>query len=405
VGELVNSGELNVAEQEEVIAVLQAMHTKTPMHEFMQRVRSLGYISTMMKWEVAMVNFEDITSAVFTGKGLGNLRYLAGLFDTDEMSLTRDFGMDTIGVDHEDAKKSLSGFMNWGMEKSGVAFLGRGGANTQVNSGIRAYRAAAQRGKFTDTQNRRLMEFFGGDMNRVSQLKKDLAENVKTEDTVLLGWNILLDFQPMDYSEMPEGYAKGGNYRIFYMLKTFMLKRWDIFRREGIRNMRLGVAHRDKKLFLEGLRNIAWLYFLYLMGGATVDFFRDTVSGKEPTVEDALFSNMLKVAGVSRYTFYEAKRNGVPAAAFRWAMFPVPYVDYPMRDLANALGSPDSETRNMLFGRGDPDWSIGNADTWRVVPFVGSLYHWYLGGGESRQREDEAKEQRKQMRELGVKLP
>lgn len=405
VGELVNKGELNPAEQEEVIAVLQAMHAKQPMHQFMQRVRSLGYISTMMKWEVAMVNFEDITSAVFTGGGVGNLRYLKGLFDTDEMSLIRDFGINTIGQDHEDAKKSLGGFMNWGMEKSGVAFLGRGGANTQVNSGIRAYRESAQRQKFTDTQNRRLMEFFGGDTVRVSQLKKDLAENVKTEDTVLLGWNILLDFQPMDFSEMPEGYAKAGNGRIFYMLKTFMLKRWDIFRREGVREMRVGIAHRDKKLFMGGLSKLAWLYMLYLMGGATVDFFRDTVSGKQPKMDDTLFSNMLKVTGISRYTFYEAKRNGIPSATFRWAMFPVPYIDYPMRDLANALGAPDSPTRNMLFGTGDDEWSIGNADTWRVVPFIGGLYHWYLGGGAKRQEEDRQKEQRKRMRELGVKMP
>jgi hypothetical protein len=35
---------------------------------------------------------------------------------------------------------------------------------------------------------------------------------------------------------------------------------------------------------------------------------------------------------------------------------------------------------------GKKDWSIGDAETWRVIPFIGGMYYLYFGGGEKRQR-------------------
>jgi len=393
VADLVAKGELVGAEQAEVQTILEAMHTNGAMQKGLQVLRSLGYIATMMKFEVAMIQIEDISTAVFTGRGFGNLRYFASLFDKDEMSMVRDFGQESFSQDYDDAKKGMARFMDWGMKKSGVAFFGRGGANTQVNSGIRAYRDSAQRGRLTDTQERRLTEYFGGDAARIAQLKQDLIDNVKSEDVVLLGWNILLDFQPLDYSEMPEGYAKHPNLRIFYMLKTFMLKRFDIMRREGIREMKLGVEKRDYKLFRDGMRKLMWLYMLWFVGGATVDFIRDTLSGKEPKVDDTLAASAIKILGVNRFLYYDFQRHKNPVLSLAMlTSFPVPWFQQIYRDSSSIV-------------TGDSDWSIGNAEVWRSVPFVGSMYYWHAGGGEQRQREEERKETRRRMREMGVQMP
>ena len=66
--------------------------------------------------------------------------------------------------------------------------------------------------------------------DRAPQAVKDFEANKVTYLTEFYSVCKLADYQPIWISEMPEMYAKAGNGRIFYMLKSFTLKMFDIFR-------------------------------------------------------------------------------------------------------------------------------------------------------------------------------
>ena len=62
---------------------------------------------------------------------------------------------------------------------------------------------------------------------------KEFADGKITDNTKLVLFNKLLDFQPVAKSEMPQVYLENPNGRIFYMLKSFTLKQFDIFSKRG----------------------------------------------------------------------------------------------------------------------------------------------------------------------------
>lgn len=384
---LVEKGELNAEEQLEAEAVLQSMHSTELTPKWAQIIRTLGYMSTMPKFSVAAVQLEDITSAIFAGGTKNTVKSFAAYFDKSEMSLVRDFGMEAFSQDYADATMSMTKVLDKLITISGVKFLGRGGAAVQVNAGLKRYRQAAEQGRFSLHQERRLHEYFGGDAARILKLKQDLAAGKKTDDVTLLGWNILLDFQPLDVSEMPEGYARHPVGRVFYMLKTFMLKRLDIYRREGIRDVKIGYEQGNYTLFMGGMRRLLALYMLYWLGGATVNFIRDYLGGKKPVISDVVMDSSLTAIGFSRYTFYYAKQNGATQAAIQYVMFPAPWLDYPIRDVISSV-------------RKD-DWDIGDADTFRIFPLGGNLWYWYFGGGAAKQERESEKARKKATKNRG----
>ena len=110
---------------------------------------------------------------------------------------------------------------------------------------------------------------------------------------------------------------------------------------------------------------------------------------KEPEIDDTLFASAFKVIGLNRYLFYEYQRTGNPlATGFLLLAPPVPWAVHTGRDISEIL---------------DPDepFSAKDAESARLIPFIGSIYYWMWGGGETRQREKERKERKRLRRERG----
>jgi hypothetical protein len=81
------------------------------------------------------------------------------------------------------------------------------------------------------------------ELNRVfgqesAQTLDDLKNQRPSTNVKYLLFSRLADFQPITISEMPEYYAKGGNARIFYMLKSYSLKQIDVFHNKVFMDMK-----------------------------------------------------------------------------------------------------------------------------------------------------------------------
>ncbi len=202
-----------------------------------------------------------------------------------------------------------------------------------------------------------------GDAQRSTQALSDIKEGKLTDDVKYLLFSKLLDYQPISLLEMPEAYVKGGNWRVLYMLKSYTLKQFDVYRREVIWEM--------KKDPVQGMKNfIALTSFLMLMGMAS-DEIKDFMFGRTTEFSDRVLINILKIAGVSKYTFYKANREGYLNTLYDTVFLP------------SALWSPfDTLIRDVQSAMKDnKPKTIEDFRIWSQVPLVGKFYFFWFGGG------------------------
>lgn len=373
------------AEEQALINALRSYFGFQATPKLWNAVRSLGYATTMgTGWGSTLTQFSDIVFGIFEGGGLrAGTSYLAAVFGISEIKVERDLGLNTISTEHKDmlsGARILDTLFTW----TGLKWFGRAGQNSLINAGIRAYAADARRGRWTQRRAERLAEYFGNDQERIGRLRKALAEGRKTDDVILLGWNILSDYHPMDLSEMPRGYLDNPHGRIAYMLKTFTLKQLDAYRREGIVEIRRGIQEKDWARTLNGIKNLTYLLGLLWLAGVPVDWMKDFIFGRDPQISDIAIDNIWKLVGWSRYNQYYAKQYGGRQALLVAMNPPMPWLDYPFRDAQNIL---------------DPkkEWNIEDAETWRVLPVFGQAYYWWFGGGhekiEKKKKQRQSKKQ------------
>ena len=146
----------------------------------------------------------------------------------------------------------------------------------------------------------------------------DLQNELITENVKLLVYSDLLNFQPAAMSEMPEQYLLAGNGRLFYMLKTYTLKQFDVFRREGYNAIRSGT----KTEKIDAIRKVAYLAMLLVLANGAADELKDWLLGRKTDLSDRVTDNVLRLFGVSKYMTWKARTEGYGSAIVRQILPP-----------------------------------------------------------------------------------
>jgi len=154
---------------------------------------------------------------------------------------------------------------------------------------------------------------------------------------------------------MPESYLKGGNKRILYTLKTFMVRQLDFIRQEALQDMK------HIKTAPRGLAKLIWLAFSLGLFGASIDILKDLIRGKEiKELDDYVVNALLQYLFFSKYQWNRAKGDGMFSTFLNNFRPPTKFAD----SMYKALADPE----------GDDRWT-------RSVPLGGELYYWWFGGG------------------------
>ena len=209
-------------------------------------------------------------------------------------------------------------------------------------------------------------------------VRQDIKDGNMTDEVKYMLWARLADFQPIAQSEMPLQYVKGGNSRIFYMLKSYTIKQIDVFRREAINKMST-----EPK---EGLTNLIKLSTGLMVMGATSDVIKDLMFNRPIDLSDKVVDNLLKLIGFSKWQIYKAKSDGLVRTFAESILPPIPFIDDVIKDGVKIVGSPK-------------DIELGKLKTLKGLPLVGKLYYWWFGGG----RDLTQKRQPKTRRLLGTR--
>jgi hypothetical protein len=233
------------------------------------------------------------------------------------------------------------------------------GKNTTMNASWKKYKAQAMKKNGSQVLQDELAPVFGKDKS--AQMVRELQEsnpNSKQLPKAVeeLIWYKFLDLNPATLGEMPLYYNTSGNMRIAYMLKSFTIKQFDVFREAGIEDIikskklySEGKKAEAAKLGSKGMKNLLGLAVVFAAANASTDVIKDMMYGRPIKKNDLLADNALKLLGINRYLAYKAKREGVGKALLETMLPPMTVFDRGGKDLDDLLSGKEYKG-NLLQG-------------------------------------------------------
>jgi hypothetical protein len=339
--------------------ILNARFNPRGTHGIVGLYKNLSYIDVMGSPYNAITQSGEIVYSIYRNGIISALKESGKSIVGVSKVKMQDIGIDQIA--EEFRKEGLGGRMvNFVFKVTGLNKIDRTFKESLVNGSIQRFQKLAKNP--TPRFMQQMKEIFGKEMDSVMT---DLKKGVISENVKYLAFNELLDFQPLALSEMPEQYIKGGNGRIFYMLKTFTLKQLDTFRTETFHRMGIG----NPGDFVSGLKNLIWFSVLIMLCNAGADEIKDLMIGRKTSLKDKTIEQLLTLMGLSRYNLTRIQTEGLGSALLEQLIPPTKSLDSIWKDLTN-----------IQKNWGD-SIEINKLRTIESIPFIGKLYYWWFGKG------------------------
>jgi len=273
-------------------------------------IRSLGYVGTIANPYGALMNVHDLFNASFE-LGLGNVIKAVfakgGVeFSPADMGLARQVfgefvrkarkgtqkdiellgGVTSGNKFIEGAAKASEDLLEWSMKWSGFSKLDQFGKSRIMGASYNKARQDIANGTF-DTKWQ-----YSFSKPEIQQLKKDIADGVTDSELVRdLVMFDLFKLQPINAAAQTAAGLANPNARIFYMLKGFAIKQFDLMERRIWKEWQAG----NKKQALENLAK-----YVVLSGGGygVVNEARQVLKGEAPDPAEGAVSALYQVGSV-----------------------------------------------------------------------------------------------------------
>lgn len=316
-------------------------------------IKDLGYLGTIANPISAITQFGDIAN---TAAKFGLRDSLAAMFSTKIVKLI-DLGIDNASVEFADLSK-VSKALEAAFKYSGFKAVDKLGKETLINASLRNNFRRVKTTKGETAFRRKWGKSYG---DEIEALVADLKSGKVTDLVKYHSFNELSDVQPVSLLETPQMYLDHPNGRIFYALKTFTLKQYDIVRRDIVQEFRQG----SKKQAIKR----AVVLGTYLAGANVgTQAVKDILMGRDPDLENlpdnALWA-LLGVFGANRYVADRYVKQGKLVDAATSVVLPATPI------IESVLSVPFEANKE------DPNM----AKLLKSVPVVGNLFYSWFGGG------------------------
>lgn len=367
VNRLLEAKKITPDQEKELKDLFQARFGYVGSHGLFGLYKDIVYMDTISNPIAAISNLDDLGIAMYRSAWDTPGSFFRALANRSKISLD-DLHLESVSEEIREMTKS-AGVLRSLLRVSGFSFLDKVAKETQINTIIDKYRSDVAKGDAKAEE--RLVDIFG---SKVDDVIEDLKSGKTTENILFLAFNELSEMQPISLSEVPEAYLQSPGARLFYSLKTFMVKRLDFLRDEVIKAP-------DGEKLSRFLKLYAWM----IVAGAGVDELKDFILRRKTTWQDRLIDNMLKPFGIGKYVLYRVRDFG-PGEIFNWLLIP-PHklIDSIWKDV-RTHGDPVT----VGPGRKEPkDFEITAS-----IPIGGKLWYWWYGRGAQKTRTYEYKQQR-----------
>lgn len=328
--------------------------------------KNLAYIDTLGNVENALTQIGDMAFTFYkAGVVKGVPEVIKNIIGKSKIT-KEDIGLASRDIMAE-LPKGEEGIAKW-VERilriTGFQRIDRLGAESLMNAAVSQAmkKASKPTSEFLKELNEIFPErIFGKDI--VNKVLEELKEKLITDNIKFYAFNVVMDFSPRVMSEMPEWYLKGGNGRVFYILKTWTIRMLDALRTEAFHTMRT-----DK---MKGLTNLLRLAFWITVMNGTADTVKDLINGRPIKPMDTFIDSVAVLIGMSRYSLSIIAKDGLASALTEQIQPPMPTIDNLSKDIRD------------LFKDFDESADINKLRTVGEIPLVGRLYYWWFGRGRS----------------------
>lgn len=369
---LITDGRIQKKDEKVVRDILAARFNEHGTTGIVNTFKNASYIDTMGSLTSAVTQIGDLAWAMYVGKVwtprgfASNAKNLSKAIMGKSNVTKEDLGFERIAQEFADGTtlgKAVSKvFKMVGLEK--VDSIGK---EVLINNALDYYKTQAKNNP--EALAKLIRPTFG---NKALDVVQEILADNPTDNVKMLLYSRVLDFQPMALSEMPEFYLKGGNWRVLYMLKTFTLKQFDVFRNEVIHN----IKSEDPQKKIQGITNMIQLMALLTIANAGADEIKDFMLGKETRFSDNVIENFLTMGGASRYTRMQVSKEGFGSAIAQQFLPPMKFINSASKDLAESYDN---------YVSGDVS-SFDHARIIDSIPLIGKLYYWHAGRGEENKK-------------------
>lgn len=347
-----NAGNITPDQESQLRGIFEGIFAPKGPGSWAQTIMKMGYVSTLSQITNALTQAGELMYPTLESPLRANVNYAKAWAGKSNIKLNEitgglgnvqewtDAGLDNI------AKKLLLP----------VAKVNDVGFETFVNTVVEKRQEQARTNP--EGLKQRLQWVYGPETDA---LIADLQTGTFSDNVKYLAFAELSELQPISIMEMPEYYAKAGNLRIFYMLKTFTIKRLNVLFNQARNDMQ----SKDPYRVLKGLSRATWMLFWLLMADTGVDTLKDLLRGRPTNIADNAIDNFWQTLLVSRYDLMRLKSEGLGETLFKFVSLPTPFTDALLKDMAT-LFDEESEKGSELARR---------------IPFVGELYYWWFGEG------------------------
>lgn len=363
--QMIDDGLISPEQDVEVQEILRARFNARGVHSgWLNWHKNMAYIYTMGGINSAITQIDDLSMSLYKA---GFWNTVQSVFSKNRPGLSREeLGLEKIGQEFAEASAS-SKLVSAVFKATGLDKIDAFGKNTLINATFNKFQ------KMANTDETALRERIAPVLEQeTNQTIEDIKNGVISENVKLLMFNELADVQPIALSEMPQWYLTSGNGRVFYMLKSFALKRIDIFRNECFDKMRNGQVK-------EGLQNLFKLAMLMMICGASKDMLIDLLYGRDVEISETFINNLLGLTGiVNKYSLYKLRDEGF--SGILSAQIPPIFPFY-----SDLVG----DVYKSLFTTKGKD--ISDYEIWKGLPLIGRFYYWWFGGGRTKLEKKEKK--------------
>ena len=286
----------------------------------LQLARSLGYGTLLIEFTSTLSQLYDLPFVMLDNGFFPTLNAMFG-----SRLKGSAFGIDTEKISQEFAgdDKFLEKAVRLGLRSTGFTKLDQIMKETNLTANYRRYRKLANL-YYRNRDSSQIKTFtaeltaLGYSPEEQNQLIADLKKG--DQDSALvrsLLFNKLAETQPLTSAEMAMGVVGNPNLRIAVAMKSFMIKQL-VFTKDRMLADMFGPGRTNSQR-LKASKDLTKLLAFMLLIGVPVDALKDLLAGRVGYLDDYLFDGVFRIAGVSRYTGYKIRSEGIGRAAFDYA--------------------------------------------------------------------------------------
>ena len=304
---------------------------------FAQFARTFGYGTLLVEFTSTLSQLYDLPFIMMDNGVFGTLGAMTG-----QRINAKDFGIDVDQVSAEFVgdNRSMANAVRLGLKLTGFTKLDQFMKETNMTANYRRYQKLA-RGYFRNRNTPDSKKFVAEltsmgyseqeQVQLIADLKKGNRNSAYVRSLII---NKLSETQPLTQAEMAMGIVGNPNLRFTVAMKSFMVKQINFAKERILDEFVQGVRTNNKTQIARASKELTKLLLFMVLCGMPVDALKDFLAGRIGYLDDYLFNGIFRVAGISKYTTYQVRKDG-PGEAFIDYLTPVAIQQF--SDITEAL--------------------------------------------------------------------